>query len=199
MGQMNAVVKKLGGYHGALRFLKDKTKVVEVNPVTPRIITIKLGTGLRSADDFRQAIVQAGMKFSESCDIISKPEFERSVIPQETEVDLAVLSLSELGFESGETLEEIYRKAKELGLELCPAEVGPQLRLQYKNQPRNEKLNIAMDPIGSWTGCTQVFMVGCVWNGPEKDKQYLTQQDSKGGPGNYWDLTDEFVFIRPRK
>jgi hypothetical protein len=61
-------------------------------------------------------------------DIINKPDFTTS---QETkDMKLVRLTVAELGFPDGATTDEIYKRADELGLDLCPAEVGPQLRLQ---------------------------------------------------------------------
>ncbi len=121
--------------------------------------TIKLGTGLKIADDFRKALKQSGCKIGDwGNDILGKPTFTAS--DTETEVDLAVVSVAELGFKDGATRKDIYNKAKELGLELCPNEVGPQLRLQYKNQPTGEWLRIAMEPISDSCGDLSVFDVG---------------------------------------
>src|SRR5262245_13332869 len=45
------------------------------------------------------------------------------------QVELVVLSAAELGVEADAASHaEVYRRAKQMGLELCPAEVGPQLR-----------------------------------------------------------------------
>ena len=66
---------------------------------------------------------------------------------------LVVLAVSDLGFEEeGAALADIYARARQLGFELCPGEVGPQLRLQYLNQPLGEYLHIAMAPIARYGG-----------------------------------------------
>ena len=57
------------------------------------------------------------------------------------------------------TMDEAYNKAKELGLELCPAEVGPHLRLTYKDQPFLERIYIAMKQIADHDGHFHVFSV----------------------------------------
>lgn len=46
-----------------------------------------------------------------------------------------------------------------LGFALAPAEVGPQLRLQYFEQPLGEYLNIAMPPIETPGGKPRIFVV----------------------------------------
>ena len=55
------------------------------------------------------------------------------------------------------TTDEIYQKAQQLGLELCPAEVGPQLRLNYQEQPLNEWVYIGMKQIADRGGSPGVF------------------------------------------
>jgi hypothetical protein len=67
-------------------------------------------------------------------------------------VELAVLSAADLGVESESSLADVYKRARRVGLELCPAEVGPQLRLDYRNQPLGEALDIAMEPVATYSG-----------------------------------------------
>ncbi|MDE0010351.1 MAG: hypothetical protein OXU36_04365, partial [Candidatus Poribacteria bacterium] len=52
-------------------------------------------------------------------------------------VDIVVVSMLELGFAEGElaTLDTIYARAKQMGLETCPVETAAQLRLQFLDQP----------------------------------------------------------------
>lgn len=45
------------------------------------------------------------------------------------------LTVNELGFPDGATLPQLFKRASEVGLSLCPVEVGPHLRLAYLNQP----------------------------------------------------------------
>lgn|SRR5690606_15246540 len=53
-------------------------------------------------------------------------------------VEIVELSVRDLGFPNGATLPEIFRQANELGLQLCPPELGPYLRLEYVDQDEGD-------------------------------------------------------------
>jgi len=153
--------------------------------------TIKIGTGLVDAEQFCTSIKNIGGKISNYVNnIMKKPEF--TVASKETEFDLVNVSGSELGFEENATRKDIYKRAFSLGLELCPAEAGPQLRLQYKDQPKGEWLLVGMEPIKDSDGVLHVFFVYHVvddfWLGT-----YCGRPDGVWGPGCRW------VFVRPRR
>jgi len=149
--------------------------------------TIKLGTGLVTADDFRRALKAAGHHIGDwANDILGQCAFTAST--KETEVDLVVVSVSELGFPNGATRQEIYRKAQKLGLMLCSPEVGPQLRLQYPDQPLNQWLLIGMEPITDSDGFLYVFCV-------ERDGYGQWLYTDCGSAGSVWNGNDRWVFI----
>jgi hypothetical protein len=113
--------------------------------------TITLGI-YKGVDAYRDAMDSARIKIGVSADeILGRPAFPYAKM--KTDVKLAVLSAAELGVESDEaSLLEVYERARRAGLELCPAEVGPQLRLAYRNQPLREALDIAMEPVATYSG-----------------------------------------------
>lgn len=153
--------------------------------------TINLGTELKTVDDFRRQIGNYGCRIGDwANDILGKPAF--TISDEELEVDLVIKSVAELGFPNGATRAQIYDKAISLGLELCPAEVGPQLRLQYLDQPKDEWLRIAMEPIAVSDGDLRVFNVG-----HGDDDRWLGADD--GHPGGHWGADDRWVFVQPRK
>ena len=157
--------------------------------------TIKLGTGLRTADDFKHALREGGFKFSLwSEDIFNKSAF--TVAVKALEAGLVVVSGSDLGFNDRVTRAEIYKRAQELGLELCPPEVGPQLRIQYKDQPVGEELIIGMKPIISSVGGhgPGVFVVDRLV-GVNGSSPWLV--GFYGGSEYFWDAHHRWVFLRP--
>lgn len=188
LGQVEALVNKLGGMEGVQRFLSGELLVSATAKVWKTWKTIKLGTGLKSAGDFRKAVKNAGMKIDDwANDILGKPALV--VAGSVTEVELVIASVAELGFKDGAIRKDIYVRAQELGLDLCPPEVGPQLRLQYTDQPKGEWLVVAMEPITGSGGGLRLFDVAHGGDG-----RWLGA--GSGRPDLFWDGRNRFVFLR---
>lgn len=68
------------------------------------------------------------------------------------------LTVRDLGYSNGATLPQIYERAIELGLELCPLELGPFLRLMYLDQPEGDVGNNSKHqaPSGSITVASEI-------------------------------------------
>ncbi len=151
--------------------------------------TIILGTGLGDAVDFRHALKADGYKIANWAKA-ALDETAFTVASEKVVVELVNVSVLELGFQCGAPYERICDRGQELGLELCPAEVGPQLRLQYKDQPKGEWLRIAMEAIAIPGENLSIFSVrnqnGEGWLGSEiGDRLYPYDPDIR------------FVFVRP--
>ncbi|MFG3597808.1 hypothetical protein [Bradyrhizobium sp. RDI18] len=83
-------------------------------------------------------------------EILARPAF--TVSTTKTNVELFAVSAAELGFQTDTApLADIYARAQQLGFGLAAAEIAPQLRLQYFDQPMGEFV-IGMEPIKTWTG-----------------------------------------------
>lgn len=87
----------------------------------------------------------------QAAEILARPAF--TLGSQKIDVELVTVSPAQLGFTSDTArLADVYARARELGFELVAAEVGPQLRIQYLDQPMGEFLIIGMEPIRTWSG-----------------------------------------------
>jgi hypothetical protein len=119
-------------------------------------------------------------------DLLDSKAFEALSAPEDA--NLISLTVGDLGFDRGATTDEIYRRAGEYGLELCPSEVGPQLRLSYTG---NDWMYIAMKQIADRDGSPSVFRLsgrgGALW---------LYAYDAE--PSRRWGAGHRFVF-RHRK
>jgi hypothetical protein len=120
--------------------------------------SIKLGTGFNNAKEFREALYKNGFGISDwANDMLAKPSL--TLVPATTTANLILVTVSDLGFSRKASWNDICSKAEMLGLALCPSEVGPQLRLQYRDQPRGEWMLIAMKPIRDSNGDLSIFNV----------------------------------------
>ena len=112
--------------------------------------TITVGTFANSFA-LLNALDAAGCSIGSSAEeILARPAF--TVGTTKTSVELVAVSAAELGFQTDTVpLAEIYARARQSDFGLAAAEVAPQLRLQFLDQPMGEFL-IGMEPIKTWTG-----------------------------------------------
>lgn len=147
--------------------------------------TINLGT-YASNTELRQALTDGDYRISNwASDIVGKTP----VASEPLTLDLVLVTVADLGFPQGATRQAIYEKAQTLGLHLCPAEVGPQLRLQYPDQPMDEWILVGMEPIVGSGGGPRVF-------GVARDSRGRWLCGSYGDPDDHWRSGNRGVFCR---
>jgi hypothetical protein len=150
--------------------------------------TVTVGT---FTDTFalRNALDAAGCSIGDLVgQILARPAFTLSAT--KTNVELFALSASELGFQSDTaSLADIYGRAQQLGFRLAAAEVAPQVRLQYFDQPNGEFLIIGTEPIKTWEGQLVILTVA---NGGAG--LILIGQD--GSPDAQVSVASRFLFVR---
>ena len=163
--------------------------------------TVTLGVGPRTGEGLLRQILSEG--FDQDAGNASSC-LKRAFIPYPRieEVDLVALEMHQVGyFPSGTQaddltartieLDGIYRWAKYVGLELCPMEVGPQLRLAYKDQPMEEQVLVAMEPLAiSTSRPDQIFVVwhGLGWDYVKQSRTRVTRalDLTHATPFRYW-------------
>lgn len=83
-------------------------------------------------------------------------------------------------------------RRSQLGLELCPPDLGPYLRLEYADQPLGERLYVAMKPIMASDGEPRIFVVEHSSAGLSLDAAHARHDDM-------WAPDDVFIFrVRPQ-
>jgi hypothetical protein len=171
--------------------LSENTPAREVVPASelPVWKTVTLGQH-RGVDALRNAFDDARIVIGDAADeILGRPAFVFAGTRRE--VNLVVRSVADLGFGApGATLADVYLRALRLGFELCPEEVGPQLRLQYRNQPVGEFLHVAMKPQRNYDGDMIDFTLANSGAG-------LTLLGGSARPDLVVATNVNFVFVRP--
>lgn len=148
--------------------------------------TIKLGTH-STVEELKDAIINAGHGLiSWSAPILD--EIAYKLATEEYELDLVKVTGRMLGFRNRAFRKEIFNSAVVRGLIVCPAEVGPQLRLQYSEQPKGEIIHVAMEPIRSYYDIPRVFSVGRNHNGSWLSTKFDDPDDTC--------IDDFWVFVR---
>ncbi|WP_291758649.1 helicase [Lysinibacillus sp. UBA5990] len=128
-------------------------------------------------------------------------------ITSETKYSLKTVELAvrNLGFPDGATMPQLIKQANKLGLELCPLEVGPYLRLEYLDQAEGDSGNSLQQnqaPSGSITIASEI--VSDDDNFPKGF--YLRKIDGVLWLRGYladdlhsWNPDDQFIFSKSEK
>lgn len=144
LGQIEALVNKVGGIDGVKKVLSGRAGIVSLKPWQ----NVKLGT-FQSEDALRKALDDAGSDggfedgSGKSSRAVKNMEFSRPQI-----VDLVIVAVEDLGLSGNHTMEEIYGAANDLGLDYCPDETAAQVLLQCNIDLTGNRgeLQFAMDP-----------------------------------------------------
>lgn len=117
-------------------------------------------------------------------DLLNSKDF--TTLEKTEKENLIRLTVKDLGFSGSVTTDQIYKRAQEVGLELCPVETGPNFRLQYSG---TEWLLIGMKQISGRVGRPGVFGLDRRGGGGR-----LGLGAGGAGPGGGWRPEDRFVF-----
>jgi len=111
--------------------------------------------GGKSAQQLEKDIEQIGKISPYAKNMLHSHDF--TTLKDPVSLGIVRLKVQDLGFSEWTTTDQIYKRAQELGLDLCPAEVGPHLRLKDQDQPLNDWYCVGMKQITDSVGDPIVF------------------------------------------
>ncbi len=142
--------------------------------------------GEKTAKELEKEMKDANINISDYAqDMLRSKDFIVSKNPEQ--IALVRLRVKDLGFDTYATTEQLYKRAEELGLELCPAEVGPHYRLKYTDQPLGEWFYVGMKQISSRGTAPSVFSL-------VRRDDGLWLDDDWARPADEWGPADGFLF-----
>lgn len=192
LGQLEALLNKIGGIQGMKQILSDNF-VVSLIPKTWKVWrTITLGVDSKTNLGLCEKVTSSGVKVSEWI----KTFIEKnpcSTANTTTKVELAMVSLADLGLTTHVTYEEMYKRAIELGLQFCTMEIILELRSQYTDQPKKTRFLVASELLEDGDGSFATFHL---MNGNGElslDVFFIKPYVS------FCQLDEEFIFVKSSK
>ncbi|MEI8143028.1 MAG: hypothetical protein WCG48_00185 [Candidatus Berkelbacteria bacterium] len=125
----------------------------------------------------------------EAEDLMDSHEF--IVSQREKTVKVIRLSVASLGFTGGASTIDIYERAISLGLSLCPAEMGPYLRINDPGNGSGNHYYVAMEPILNIDQEPSIFSIKNNSDGQKSLGATWAEDD------HLWGTQAEFVFVQP--
>lgn len=163
------------------------TRTIEVGGLTKSELLQKLRTHSIMLNEYAEKI------FSDDKFTTSEKSFDLKTVE---------LTVKDFGFSEGATMPQLFNRARELGLNLCPLELGPHLRLKYLDQQEGNAVNVTTQnhaPSGSVTIASEILseddhfpkgfylrnIDGVLWL-----RGYVTDDL------HVWNLEDRFIFCQ---
>jgi hypothetical protein len=168
---------------------------------TPETRTVRLG-GV-SREELLSRLQAADILLNEAAlTLFADTRFLTSA--ESSMVDTVELSVASLGFPEGATFAKLVERAAANGLQLCPLELGPHLRLQFTDQPEGavgQPVTQNCAPPGSVTVASEPLAAD-----DETPKGFylrriggkLCLRGYRSWPGHHWSPQDVIAFLRPR-
>ncbi len=157
--------------------------------------------GGRAKPELREQLRQASVSLNKYAEELFASEL---FIVSETCYSLNIVetSVESLGFPQGASMPEIQSKAANSGLGLCPLELGPCLRLEYRDQPEGKMEQLARTAQAP-TGSITVVSASLVEDDAFPKGFYLRRIDGvlwlrgyRSSPIHRWSSNDRLVFVR---
>lgn len=115
-----AILDRLGGEEGAMRFYHGELAVVERDPLVLRTWK-EILIGKLSEQVLTNQLKDSGIYISpEAADLLARIPYQK----KQSTVDIVIPTRAQLGVMPGGTSEEVYRAIEHHGLSLCPPELG---------------------------------------------------------------------------
>lgn len=112
-----------------------------------------------------------------------------ALINRSDKIELAMVTLKQLGLRPKVSRGDIYARAKEMGFTKCPQDTGPKLRLQFLEQREGDRLAIGTEPIAH-DGHNDIFTL-------DRDHDTLWLRAVSGSANVLWDADFVWVFAIP--
>jgi hypothetical protein len=173
-------------FPGFFKWLPDGIEHVYTSFPEGEIKRETVFAGGKSGKVYEQMLKQGRVTIIGSAeDILESKDFV--TLHKSEKVNLVLLTVGGLGFVNYPTTDQLYNKAQDLGLELCPPEVGPELRLKYRDQSLDEPTFIGMKQIVVSDGNPKIF-------GLEHHGLSFWFNGYWASPDFSWEPNAEFVF-----
>ncbi len=138
----------------------------------------------KTGDQYIAELRQAGMPlYGEAQHLLET----MPMLKELEQFEIVVIKISDLGFTSNPTRDEVYKKVKELDLNFCPPQIGPEYRLKYQDQPLGEVVFIGMESIDDQYGVPRFFIL-------DSGSPGLALDSDKTRSSNEWGLDSHVAF-----